>query len=139
MRLIDADALKEVVKADIDRCYALRIGSVGPLANFLDQIDEQPTIGIVKTEIKHTPNGGLTFTAENVTVEQENRVAELEAELAAAMEYISAAKDCETCKRYGEIPDTCPCECDKCRHEDCICRGCNDGSKWEWRGAYGTE
>lgn len=44
MRLIDADKLKEVVNADINRCYSLRIGSVGPLSHFLDQIEEQPTV-----------------------------------------------------------------------------------------------
>lgn len=43
MRLIDADKLKQVVNEDIDRCYTLGIGSVGPLSHFLDQIDAQPT------------------------------------------------------------------------------------------------
>jgi hypothetical protein len=55
MRQIDADKLKETVKADIDRCYALRIDNVGPLYKFLEQIDEQPTI---------------TFTEANFTSDQ---------------------------------------------------------------------
>lgn len=66
---------------------------------------------------------------------ESERVAELEAELAAAMEYITAEKNCDACKHIKNVPDTCPCECDKCRHEDCFCRDCIDSSKWEWRGA----
>jgi hypothetical protein len=44
MRLIDADKLKDVINADINRCYLLGIGSVGPLSHVLDQIDAQPTV-----------------------------------------------------------------------------------------------
>lgn len=44
MRPIDADALKDMVRADIDRCYILRIDGAGQLTHFLDQIDEQPTV-----------------------------------------------------------------------------------------------
>lgn len=68
-------------------------------------------------------------------IHQDARVAELEKELAAAMEYITTLKDCDACKHTKNVPDTCPCECEKCRHEDCYCRDCTDGSKWEWRGA----
>lgn len=43
-RLIYAGDLKNVVTADINRIYALRLDGVGPLSRFLDQIDQQPTI-----------------------------------------------------------------------------------------------
>ena len=46
-RLIDAGALVQEVNRDIDRCYALGIGAVGPLSNFLDQIQRQPTVDAV--------------------------------------------------------------------------------------------
>lgn len=42
--LIDRAALVQEVNRDIDRCYALGIGAVGPLSNFLDQIQRQPTV-----------------------------------------------------------------------------------------------
>lgn len=47
-QLIDANDLKNVVTADINRMYALRIDGVGPLSRFLDQIDQQPTIDAVE-------------------------------------------------------------------------------------------
>lgn len=43
-RPIDADALTMVIDADINRCYELRIGAVGPLVHFKEQIAEQPTM-----------------------------------------------------------------------------------------------
>lgn len=62
------------------------------------------------------------------------RVAELEAELARAMYYISAQKACETCKNSNPTPCWADCgEC--CMSESCICAACFDGSKWEWKGA----
>lgn len=64
------------------------------------------------------------------------RVAALEKELAAALAYIAQEKNCETCKHYETMP-ACPADCLYCRHEDCICKTCEHGSKWEWRGACG--
>ena len=46
--LIDRAALVQEVNRDIDRCYALGIGAVGPLSNFLDQIQRQPTVDAVQ-------------------------------------------------------------------------------------------
>lgn len=46
MRTIDADKLKEIVNDDINRCYMLGIGNIGPLANFIDYIDAQPTLDV---------------------------------------------------------------------------------------------
>ena len=46
--LIDRAALVQEVNRDIDRCYALGIGAVGPLSNFLDQIQRQPTVDTVE-------------------------------------------------------------------------------------------
>ena len=63
-----------------------------------------------------------------------DRVAELERELARAMYYISAQKACETCKNSNPTPCWADCgEC--CMSESCICAACFDGSKWEWKGA----
>lgn len=66
------------------------------------------------------------------------RVVELEAELAAALEYIKAHKDCDTCKHCGIACSNDPMDdCTDCRVSDCTCRFCYYGSKWEWRGAHG--
>jgi hypothetical protein len=51
--------------------------------------------------------------------------------------------DCDTCK-HGTMPGK-PCatedyDCMACGDwEDCKCRYCHAGSKWEWRGANGGE
>lgn len=70
-------------------------------------------------------------------IRQDARVAELEAELARAMFYISAQKECNTCKQYEKALSTCDNVCSECKKEECFCRDCHDGSKWEWRGAHG--
>lgn len=67
----------------------------------------------------------------------DTRVAELEAELARAMHYISAQKACGTCKQYVKALSTCDNVCSECKKDECYCRDCHDGSKWEWRGADG--
>lgn len=74
-------------------------------------------------------------------IHQDARVAELERELAAAMAYISAVKDCCTCKHEMGVNSACPADCECCDGEPCahLCRVCIDGSKWEWRGTYGRE
>ena len=59
MHLIDADRLKELVNADINRCYMLRIGSVGPLSHFLDQIDSLPSISL--DEIAEAVDEKMTY------------------------------------------------------------------------------
>lgn len=65
---------------------------------------------------------------------QDERVAELEAELARAMYYITAQKECVTCKQYEKALSACDSICSECKKEACFCRDCHDGSKWEWRG-----
>lgn len=72
-------------------------------------------------------------------VYESTRVAELEAELAMAMKYITAEKDCSTCKQFDKMMAECEDVCDDCTKEACFCRTCHDGSKWEWRGAYGRD
>lgn len=69
------------------------------------------------------------------------RVAELEAELARAMFYITAQKDCGTCKHQSKAAKLCSLDCNKCRlAESCMCYDCDGGgSKWEWVGAHGNE
>lgn len=71
---------------------------------------------------------------------QDDRVKELEAELARAMFYLSAQKDCDTCK-HGEAPGRTAClmDCADCYHDDCKCRGCAEGRNWEWMGSHGNE
>ena len=66
-----------------------------------------------------------------------DRVAELEAELARAMYFLSAQKSCETCKHQARVPDTCPMDCAKCPIL-CGCNLCTDGSEWEWIGTNGA-
>ena len=69
-----------------------------------------------------------------------DRVAELEAELARAMFYITAQKDCAACKHGGREPAFCPADCSECcMAGSCVCGSCFDGSKWEWVGANGNE
>lgn len=64
------------------------------------------------------------------------REAELEQELARAMYYISAQKDCDTCRYEGKSPHCC-CDCMECNVDGCRCRHCHEGSLWEWRGHHG--
>lgn len=59
MRLIDADQLKDIVNADINRCYTLRIDGVGPLSHFLDQIDSLPSISL--DEIAEAVDEKMTY------------------------------------------------------------------------------
>jgi hypothetical protein len=70
------------------------------------------------------------------------RVVELEAELAAALEYIKGRKDCETCKHEmpPDLLNACPADCEFCSGGHCkgICKTCYNGSKWKWRGAHGN-
>ena len=42
--LISRSALRSAVGEDINRCYRLGVGSVGPLTHFLEQIDSAPAI-----------------------------------------------------------------------------------------------
>lgn len=67
-------------------------------------------------------------------VHQDNtdRVAALEKQLAQAMAYISAQKDCDTCLHDGEAED-CPADCEECEEDACDCRTCYNGSNWKWR------
>ena len=71
--------------------------------------------------------------------QQDDRVAELEAELRRAMFYISAQRACGTCEQYDKALAECDNICSQCLKEECFCRTCHDGSKWKWRGAHGTE
>ena len=70
------------------------------------------------------------------------RVVQLEAELAAALKYISARKDCETCKHQPvENSPVCTAAnwyCADCDGTDCMCMFCSPrADKCEWRGAHG--
>lgn len=72
---------------------------------------------------------------------ESTRVAALEKELAAALADLSAAPSCETCKN-GDGPPAYGClgaegACSHCITKACPCRGCENGSGWEWRGACG--
>lgn len=70
---------------------------------------------------------------------ERNRVAELEAELAMAMEYIRANKECETCTHNFKAN---PCEdvfCENCPETACVCRTCDGYSNWKWRGAHAND
>lgn len=83
----------------------------------------------------------LTDDADGVGVQivqqtQDDRVAELEQELARAMFFISAQKDCNTCK-YENRPRACCADCMECNVDGCRCRYCHEGSGWEWRGLHG--
>lgn len=42
---------------------------------------------------------------------------------------------CEICAKNHELTDDCDesdCNCEICKAE-CVCAGCTDASKWEWR------
>lgn len=71
-----------------------------------------------------------------------NLVDELKQELARAMFYISAQKNCDTCKHEMDVAHfsaDCVCDCDECSGEPCAhtCKTCQNGSNWEWRGLHG--
>lgn len=80
------------------------------------------------------PDGGRILILQDGA--QADRVAELEQELARAMYYISAQKECTTCKYDGKSPHCCA-DCMECRVDSCRCRYCEHGSLWEWRGLHG--
>ena len=68
------------------------------------------------------------------------RLTELEQQLARAMFYISAQKDCATCRHSERDPLACTMAngvCAICSESGCGCRTCRDGSQWEWLGAHG--
>lgn len=73
-----------------------------------------------------------------VQQKEDARVAELEKELAAALDWIKGnAWVCSTCKHEQE----CAPEyhgtvhmCARCKVANCICKTCINGSNWEWRG-----
>jgi hypothetical protein len=66
------------------------------------------------------------------------RVAELEKELAAAMQYIEAKKDCDTCRHESQVCENeCIGDCFECHIEACTCHDCLNASKWEWRHGHG--
>ena len=76
----------------------------------------------------------IVHTAKN------DRVAELEEELARAMLYLSAQSGCDACKHGLHIPHFCPADCDGCAMAGfCVCGSCTHGEKWEWIGANGNE
>lgn len=70
---------------------------------------------------------------------QDARVEELEQELARAMFYISAQKDCATCKHDPILGDLCFADCTECKCDGCRCRHCREGSLWEWVGIHGSK
>lgn len=53
------------------------------------------------------------------------------------MFYISAQKDCTTCKHDGIMGTRCCAECTECKYDGCRCRNCREGSMWEWVGIHG--
>ena len=67
------------------------------------------------------------------------RVAALEKELAAAMQYITEQRSCMTCKQYVKALSECDNVCSECQKEDCFCRTCHNGSKWEWGHGHATD
>ena len=73
-------------------------------------------------------------------VPDSKRVAELEAELARAMFYITAQKSCTTCRHGRTDMQFCAADCGECSvSESCVCAECFNGSRWEWIGADGNE
>ena len=69
---------------------------------------------------------------------ESTRVAELEKELAAAMEYITKVRSCITCKHKPDNDRPCDIadyDCDSCESQECVCKKCRDGRNWEWRHA----
>lgn len=91
----------------------------------------------------------LTVTPDGTGVQivqpqQDDRVAELEQELARAMFYISAQKACATCKHENAAADADACMsigamCALCNNTNCRCESCRDGSNWEWVGIHGSK
>ena len=67
--------------------------------------------------------------------EAANLIERLEKEKAALLVY--AKSRCDTCKNFSGSGMRKRCwatwECQQCNIE-CSCRGCRNGSKWEWKG-----
>ena len=71
---------------------------------------------------------------------ESERVAELERELAAALDYIRLSKSCSGCKHDmpAHLALYCMDDCQDCIGEVCKgkCKTCINCSNWEWRGAH---
>lgn len=56
----------------------------------------------------------------------------------AAVNMLKEHAACDDCKRFGEVK--CPekdsfFDCIFCSNEECICNNCENGDRWQWRGA----
>ena len=70
------------------------------------------------------------------------RVAEFRREVAQALADLSKAHTCETCKHEPIDPYECfetGYACNSCNEPSCVCRDCDEGSRWEWRHARDRE
>lgn len=47
---IDKEKLIEKLKDDINRCYMLGIGAVGPISDLIDTVNEQPIVELKESE-----------------------------------------------------------------------------------------
>lgn len=85
------------------------------------------------------------FPVEEIQIIQQkddDRVAALERELAAAVADLTKAHTCKSCKHEPIDPYICYThnyDCTSCLEEGCKCRDCDEGSCWEWRHAHGSE
>lgn len=106
------------------------------MAHLIMEIETQAKRGVIVLPAWCELLNEVPADEEIKVIQQDTRVAELEKELATAMAYIFAAKDCETCKHEMRPGTSCPCECDYCSGEPCkgICKTCSYGSNWEWKG-----
>lgn len=64
---------------------------------------------------------------------------EREAAKIVAEAMLADLKEFASCKTCTHNTDPVPCEnadyiCYECTHHGCVCRDCEAGSKWEWRG-----
>lgn len=45
---------------------------------------------------------------------------------------------CANCFQNDGRCDESDLDCEKCRHDDCVCKGCVDCNRWVWRGVQQT-
>ena len=122
----------------IIKCNAALSGE--DFVNIMQGIQNQAATGIVMLPCFCELLNEVPADEEIQIIRQDDRVAELEAELARAMFYISAQKSCDTCRNLSQVAESCWADCGECcLSKSCICAGCFDGSKWEWVGAHGKE
>ena len=107
---------------------------------FAENIIAQAAAGVIVLptwcEVLHNGNDGEEIQI--ILQDDADRVAALETALGLALADLAKNKSCETCAHEPINPYDCyetGYACKSCKDGGCICRDCDECSKWEWRHA----